>query len=94
MDTAAAGEDPEDVLESEVLTECSVEHVDRTLHEFPALDANGCSRAAGSDFVVVGHIDIDHEFFFLSFEGGLGDRGPDAVPLIRLPVRHPHLPEH
>jgi hypothetical protein len=57
--TATTGVDPEDVFETEVLAKCDIDYFYSHGNETPAFVANGGASAAGSDVIVVCHIDIE-----------------------------------
>jgi hypothetical protein len=69
MDSSSSREDPKDVLETEVLTQGSVENVNSSLHEFPTLDAYISARAACTNLIVISHIDINNELLLFRLEG-------------------------
>ena len=89
VNTAAAGVDPEEVLEAEVVAEALVDDLHGDCHEGPALVADVRGGAAGAYVVVVGHVDVHDEFPF-----GRGEHavGPGAAgvrqPLARVHVEH------
>ncbi len=56
--------------EAEVVAQRGVDDFDRHGDEGPAPAADAGARAAGADFVVVGHVDVEDEFFRDGAEGG------------------------
>jgi len=58
------------VLEAEVLAQRGVDDLDGHGDEGPAAGADAGAGAAGADLVVVGHVDVEDEFFRERAEGG------------------------
>lgn len=65
MNTSPAGEHPQQMLEAEILPQGGVQDLAGYVHEFPAFVANVGARAAGSDLVVIRHVDIEHHLLLL-----------------------------
>merc|ERR1712196_247491 len=57
VDTTTTRVDEDEVLEAKVLLQGALQNLNGRLHEGPALDAELRTRAAGSDVIVVVHID-------------------------------------
>ena len=56
------------MLEPEVFSQRSVQHLDRDRHEDPALVGHRCSRARGPHVVVIRQIDVEDELSLLRSE--------------------------
>lgn len=63
MSTSSARVYPEDVLETEVFTETSVNHFDSHGHESPAFVAYVCFVATSADFIIIRQIEIEDKLF-------------------------------
>ena len=61
MNSAAPRIHPKEVLVTKLLSYRGIEHTDRCADEAPAAFAYVCARTAGSDAIVIRHINVKHE---------------------------------
>ena len=67
VNTATTGIDPQQVLETEILAQADVEHLERHRHQRPALSTDPSLLAARPHVVVIRHIDIKNQLPLLRF---------------------------
>lgn len=62
MNTSASGIHPQQMLKAELIPEGTIEDLDCGGNEAPAVVADALAGAAGTDLVIVGHVDIENKF--------------------------------
>lgn len=70
MHTSSTRIDPEQVLEPKIFSQHTVNDLDGNGHEFPALSADITTATTRSDFIVICHINIKHQFTLQGLELG------------------------
>ena len=68
MNISPSGIYPEMMFKSKVLLQCSVDDVYGHRHEGPALRTHVCTTTVSPHIVIVCHVKVKHQFFFLSLE--------------------------
>lgn len=61
MDSTTTTENPQQVLESKVLAQCSIDHLAGDGHKLPAFSADFRLLTTRPNLVVVRHVDIEHQ---------------------------------
>uniref|UniRef100_A0A7C8ZB10 Uncharacterized protein n=1 Tax=Opuntia streptacantha TaxID=393608 RepID=A0A7C8ZB10_OPUST len=64
MYTTSTTEHPEDVIETKIISESSVDDFDSNCHQWPTISAHISPRAAVSDIIIVCHIYIKYQLSF------------------------------